>query len=107
MAWTDNWGMGFSGRINLVDGTPPLNRRLDQGELFVEYHPVCYRVRASYTEQVATTLEAGVSTYYLDRRFKLSFDLTGLVGGAAPPPSTSTLSTTADADASPQAHCRS
>jgi hypothetical protein len=109
MAWTDAWRTGFTGRLNLTDGTPPLERRLDQGEVFVEYHPICYAVRVSYSEQVASTLVGGLQTYYLDRRFRISFDLSGLVGGPvqAPSPLPGSPSYTAAADATPPAQCHS
>lgn len=125
MAVADAWGLGFSGRINLSDATPPLERRIDRGELFVEYRPVCYALRLSYTEQVVSTLESGSERFYLDRHLALSFDLIGLVGGptraAAPAPTAATgaaagfhpdraaaaATFNGTADASRPAHCRS
>jgi hypothetical protein len=84
-AWKDAWALGVSGRVNLSDGTPPLDRRLDRGEVFVEYHPACYLVRVSYLEQVDSTLQGATPTFYLDRRFSITFELSGLVGGPVPP----------------------
>ena len=102
------WTLGFAGRINLNAGTPPLERRLDHGELFVDYHPICYAVRASYKEEVVAAPTVGTTTFYVNRRFLLTFDLAGFVGGpglprpAVPPPSS-----TAVRDAPPPAQCRS
>lgn len=81
MAWSDQLSVGFNGRINLQDEPPPLQRRIDQGLLFVDFHPICYSVRLSYEEVVGSTLENKVETFFVDRRVMLSFRLDGLVGG--------------------------
>ena len=108
--WADAWALGFGGRINLSDSEPPLSRRVDQAEAYVEYHPVCYTVRFSYIEQVVPTIEGGTTSYYLDRQYAISFDLAGLVGGAlrppAPAPAVSSLAPTVPHGPT-SAHCRS
>jgi hypothetical protein len=112
--WSDAWGMGFSGRINLTDGPAPLQRRIDRDEVYVEYRPVCYALRFSYAEQVNSTLENGTEKFFVDRHFSVSFDLVGLVGGplqAAPLPGLPAASygstpSTAAAHGSVPAHCR-
>jgi LPS transport system D len=107
--FTDRWSGGFSGRINLSDGTPPLDRRLDQSALYLDYRPDCYGLRASYRESVVAVPQGGAYTFYVDRSFKLIFDLSGLVGGAsrAPASPSSAPSFTAAADDPPPAHCHS
>jgi hypothetical protein len=87
MAFTDRTSLGFNGRLNLQDDTPPLERRLDQGQLFVEYHPICYAVRLSYEEAVNPFIEDGETRYSLDRRVRLSFNLRGLGAARQGPPS--------------------
>ncbi|MCH8882628.1 MAG: LPS assembly protein LptD, partial [SAR324 cluster bacterium] len=81
MAWSDQLSVGFNGRINLQDEPPPLQRRIDQGLLFVDFHTICYSVRLSYEEVVGSTLEKTGETFFVDRRVMLSFRLAGLVGG--------------------------
>jgi len=78
MAWSDQLSVGFTGRINLQDEPPPLQRRIDRGLVFVDFHPICYSVRLSYEEVVSRT---NVETFFVDRRVMLSFTLAGLVGG--------------------------
>jgi len=85
MALANALSMGFSGRFNLLDGTPPLNKRIDRSLLFLEYHPVCYSMRLSVEQTVNTVLENGLETYFVNRRVALTFNLKGLVGGRKPP----------------------
>ncbi|MEE8435972.1 MAG: hypothetical protein V3S64_14400 [bacterium] len=73
--------MGFSGRFNLIDTAPPLNKRIDRSLLFLEYNPACYSVRLSVEETVNTVLEDGQESYFVNRRVALTFNLRGLVGG--------------------------
>ncbi len=103
------WTLGFSGRINLNAGTPPLERRLDHGELFVDYHPICYAVRANYKEEVVAAATAGAPTFYVNRSFVITFDLAGFVGGPAqfPPGAPAAPSSTAANNAPPRAQCHS
>ncbi|MCH8077021.1 MAG: WecB/TagA/CpsF family glycosyltransferase [SAR324 cluster bacterium] len=73
--------MGFSGRFNLLDRAPPLDKRLDRSLLFLEYNPACYAVRLSVEETVNTVLENGQESFFVNRRVALTFNLRGLVGG--------------------------
>ena len=84
-ALTERLSLGFEGRLNLQDAPPPLDKRIDRSLLFLDYHPVCYAVRLSVEETVASVLENGAETFFVDRKFSLSFNLLGLVGGRAGP----------------------
>lgn len=82
---SDRISMGFEGRLNLKDDPPPLDRRLDQGLAFMEYHPGCYRARLSYEEIVGSTLENGEENFFVQRRIWLTFNLRGVGGGSDSP----------------------
>ncbi|MDH4224423.1 MAG: hypothetical protein OEW12_02110 [Deltaproteobacteria bacterium] len=82
MSATDNLGIGFESTINLQNAVPPLNRRLNHGLFFLDYHPVCYAVRLSYSEDIGVTQELGNNVYFVDRQVSLSFNLGGLVGSS-------------------------
>lgn len=73
--------MGISGRFNLLDGSPPLDKRIDRSLLFLEYNPACFSVRLSVEETVNTVLENGQESFFVNRRVALTFNLKGLVGG--------------------------
>lgn len=86
----DTLTMGFNARINLVDGSPPMDRRLDTDGAYLDYHPACYSLRAVYSEAVTYTLENNLPNYYVDHHLRIIFDLSGLLGGirsASSPPS--------------------
>jgi hypothetical protein len=81
MALGGAFSMGFGGRFNLLDGAPPLDKRIDRSLLFLEYNPACYSVRLSVEETVNTVLENGQESFFVNRRVALTFNLRGLVGG--------------------------
>ena len=81
MALANTLSMGFSGRLNLLDPAPPLDKRLERRLLFLEYNPACYSVRLSVEETVNTVQENGQESYFVNRRVALTFNLKGLVGG--------------------------
>lgn len=76
--------VGWSGRLNMQDEPPPLDRRLDQAQAFLDFRSVCYSARVTYAENVDSTVENRKRVYFVDRRILFTFTLTGLQGGGAP-----------------------
>lgn len=76
--FADQASFGFSGVLNLSSAPAPLNRRLQKGLVFFDFHPICYSIRLSYEESLEVTQEGGVDRYFVNRRVFLSFDLASL-----------------------------
>jgi hypothetical protein len=79
---SDEFSFGLNGQLNLNNAAAPLDRRLQSGQAFVDFHPICYRLRASYAEALDVTQEAGLYRYFINRRFIISVDLGGLFQGS-------------------------
>ncbi|HEX7927417.1 MAG TPA: hypothetical protein VF678_07490, partial [bacterium] len=77
----DQFSAGFNGVLNLAADQAPLGRRLQSGLLFVDFHPICYRVRLSYQESLELTQQNGVDKYFVNRQVALTFDLGSLFSG--------------------------
>jgi hypothetical protein len=80
--FADQASLGFSGVLNLSSAPAPLNRRLQKGLVFFDFHPICYSIRLSYEESLEVTQEAGVDRYFVNRRVFLSFDLASLLSAS-------------------------
>jgi hypothetical protein len=74
----DPVSLGLSTTLNLRPEPPPLDRRVELGEAYIDYHPNCYAVRLSYQEQLDSTVEGDSLEYFVDRRILLTFNLGGL-----------------------------
>jgi hypothetical protein len=90
----DTLGFGADTSVDLRSRNVPLGRRLTKAEAFVDFHPSCYGIRLSYVEEVNLTQDLNPATgqeedsYYLDKRFLLTFNLGGVVSsgrGFSPP----------------------
>jgi len=77
----DHFSLGFNGILNLATEPAPLGRRLQQGLMFMDFHPICYRIRLSYEESLELTQQNGSDKYFLNRRIALTFDLGSLFSG--------------------------
>lgn len=67
---------GFLGSLDLQSNPLPLGRRLNNRLVFLDYHPVCYKTRLSYQEVIGTAVENGTTSYYVDSRVLLTFNIT-------------------------------
>ena len=75
---------GFTGFVNLADQPPPLDRRLQSGQLFLDFHPGCpgcYALRATLQERTGITTEDDETVYFVERVLFLTFNLGGLLTG--------------------------
>ncbi|MDH4120179.1 MAG: hypothetical protein OEV94_00520 [Deltaproteobacteria bacterium] len=77
---SDDMSVGYDTTMNLQSIPAPLERRLNDAQVYLEYHPPCYKIRAAYQEKVDLTTQGVTPVYFVDRRIILSFDLGGLVG---------------------------
>ncbi len=67
--------VGFAGTLDLRDLPAPLGHRLQTSEVFVDFHPICYRIRISVRDSLELTQTNGVDQYFTSRRVLLTFDL--------------------------------
>ena len=79
---TDTLSTGFSGIVDLRDLPAPLGRRVQSSELFIDYHPICYRIRLSVKDSLEVTQTNGVDQYFTTERIVLTFDLGGLISSS-------------------------
>ncbi len=83
LEFTDRLTFGFNGVVDLRDLPPPLDRRVQTSELYLDFHPFCYRIRLSAAETLELTQQTSatgvlVDTYFVTRRISLTLDLGGL-----------------------------
>jgi hypothetical protein len=74
--------VGFAGTLDLRDLPAPLGRRLQTSELFVDFHPLCYRVRISVRDSLELTQTNGADQYFTSRRVLLTFDLGNVISSS-------------------------
>ncbi|MBI4081265.1 MAG: LPS-assembly protein LptD [Candidatus Lambdaproteobacteria bacterium] len=79
---SDTVSMGLSGTVNMAKQPAPLDRRIETGLAFLDYHPGCYGLRLSYQEQVSLTTQRGQPLYILDRTLLLTVNLGNAVSGS-------------------------
>ncbi len=79
----DQWSVGFTGTLNLAASPAPLGRRLQDGQMFLDFHPICYRLRLSYQESLELTQENGKDRFFVNRKAAITFDLGGLLQGTS------------------------
>jgi hypothetical protein len=70
--------LGFSGTVNVRDSPAALGRRLEAGQVFLDYHPGCYSLRVSFLEALSFTRVDGEPEFIIDRRLVFTFNLGGL-----------------------------
>ncbi len=75
----DQWSVGFNGQLNLAAAAAPLGQRLQQAQVFVDFHPICYRIRFIYQESLELTQQNGRDRFFINRRAAITFDLGGLL----------------------------
>jgi hypothetical protein len=75
MEVADATTLGIKGRLDLRDQPPPLGRRLQYSEIFVDFHPLCYTVRLSVRDSLELTQNNGVDQYFTSRHVLLTFSL--------------------------------
>ncbi|MBI3994135.1 MAG: LPS-assembly protein LptD [Candidatus Lambdaproteobacteria bacterium] len=78
MTTSDVISVGLSGTVNLRPEPAPLERRIENGLVFLDYHPGCYAVRFSYQEFLDSFVEQTKVQYLVERRFLITFNLGGL-----------------------------
>jgi hypothetical protein len=61
--------------VDLRDLPAPLGRRVQSSELFVDFHPICYRVRLSVRDALEVTQTNGEDQYFTSQRVLLTFSL--------------------------------
>jgi lipopolysaccharide assembly outer membrane protein LptD (OstA) len=79
--FADQFSVGFNGTLNLATQPAPLGRRLQDGLVFIDFHPICYRVRLTYEESLELTQNNGANQYFVNRRIAFTFDLGSLLSG--------------------------
>jgi hypothetical protein len=82
LAATDSLSIGFEGRLNLRNDPAPLDRRMERDMVFIDFHPICYRIRATYEESLELTKVGANDQYFVNRRFSIAFDLGGVLGAS-------------------------
>ena len=81
---SDAVSFGFTGFVNLADQPPPLDRRLESGQFFLDFHPGCpgcYALRATLQERTGITTEDDETVFFVERVLFLTFNLGGLLTG--------------------------
>ena len=72
---SDLISVGLSGTVNLRAEPAPLERRIENGLVFLDYHPGCYALRFSYEESLSSFVEQGKVDYLVERRYLLTLSL--------------------------------
>lgn len=71
----DTLSLGFGGTVDLRDLPAPLGRRVQTSEFFLDFHPICYRIRLSVRDSLEVTQTNGVDQYFTSQRVLLTFSI--------------------------------
>jgi hypothetical protein len=71
----DATSMGFSASVGLRDTPYPLGRRLENAEVHMDFHPLCYSIRVSLADALQVTQANGQDVYYTSRTLRITLNL--------------------------------
>jgi len=75
VAMTDTLSFSFAETVNLLDVPAPLGQRVQSSQYFLDYHPLCYRIRFGVSNALGVTQTSGVYRYFTSQTVMLEFTI--------------------------------